>query len=174
MTALGTSTGVGRVKGAIEYRDRYPEALLKELRPAVKEANQQSIKFWWKTYLPKHFQRGNASRYEMQPRTKQYAKRKAALVSKGVLQGPAVPLVFSGRLMRNATRQIRTSGTSKGARGRMPGTQVANFGGRAGMPPMRSEMVQVRGDEQRRIAGFHESLVARRLRQTRARKTVRV
>lgn len=154
------------VRGTIVYR-RSPGRVRKGFAKAVKEANKEVVRHWHKKMLPEHFKATALSRYEpYQKRTDRYRKRKVAV------KGLRKPLVWEGDLKRNALRQIRVSGTSKRVRGRMPGTQVANFGSRPNMPPMRDEMTAVNEREVEKLSRLHARLDEQRLARIREHRTV--
>ena len=156
------------VSPTIKLRDMHPEAAMKELRPAAKQANMNVILFWHRLFLPTHFRTSAIGQYNYQPRTRRYSIRKAKL------KGHQKPLVWSGEGSNAAMRQIRPSGTSKQARGIMPGTQVFNFGRRADMPPMREEVVRTTRSQRRTLALEHERSVKQHLESIRGTTTKRV
>jgi hypothetical protein len=160
--------GAGFVQPLVRLRGMYPEAAMKELRPAAKKANFETILFWHRTYLPKHFKANAAAVYKYEPRDFIYNRLKRKR------HGHTKPLVWSGDGSAAAMRQIRPAGTSKRARGLMPGTQVFNFGGRANMPPMREEVTRTRANERRKMAQVHGQVVQQTLQKLHFSKTRRI
>jgi hypothetical protein len=83
------------------------------MRVIVKQALLDVVKFWHKTYLPKHFQPGAMQRYGYRKRKYKYLERKKRAV------GHMQPLVYTGLTEKQAKRFIWPRGTAKGARGVM-------------------------------------------------------
>lgn len=155
------------VKGVIEYKGLHPGNTIAELKRAVKAANIATIEAWHQTFLPEHFESGATFKYGYRGRTPRYNKRKRKKY------GHNRPLEFSGTGKRAAVRQIRVSGTSKSARGRLPGTQVFNFGGGARQPDMRKELLTVLPSEEKVLTEVHRLKVASHLNNVKSRKKVR-
>ena len=149
---------VRKFKSYIELRDLHPEASAKAMRNVNKEQLQETIRFWHEEYLPRHFESEGSRRYGYQRRTVAYNRRKLKRF------GHQRPLELTGELKRNVLRQIKVSGTSRKARGRLPGSQVANFNrGQGGRPDVRKEMLATTQNERRRMARFHEEAVEKGL-----------
>ena len=85
------------------------------LPKVMKDALKRGLVFWHGKHLPRHFEHGAAGRYHYKRRTSRWRKRKRAKF------GHALPLVYTGRLMREVTQTINISGTSKQARGGLRG-----------------------------------------------------
>ena len=87
------------------------------------------------------------------------------LVRKARVYGQQRNLEFSGELRRNVTTQIVISQPSFtfGARGRLPGSQKANFKRSAASPDMRAELLVTTPDEDARLAKAVEYLIAQQL-----------
>lgn len=149
------------IRGTIQYQAS-PDMVAREFRPIVKAANFNVIHSWHSGFLPRHFTAGAVATYGYRKRTKAYQIRKARV------KRHQRPLEWSGTLRRNATRQIRVSGTSKAARGIMPGTQVANFHG------MRDELVAVTQREISTLGTIHQQSVYDSIAAIRRQRTVRV
>ncbi len=152
------------VTGIITKRGVHPESILKEFRPAVKNANIKTVFFWHKGFLTIHFTERGFARYRMQFRGRAYTRRKLRIT------GQNQPLVFTGTLRKNATTRIRVAGTSKRVRGTMPGTQVANLRRGSG-PNLRDEMTRVIRSEEKEMGKFNETTTAEQLRRIRGQKT---
>lgn len=148
------------VKGVIELKGLHPEAALKELRPAVKQANAQVILHWHKSYLPGHFVESAYQRYRYQSRDSRYRQRKYRRYRH------YKPLVLTGELRDAATTQVRVTATSKRGRGTLPGTQKANFRRSASSPNLREEMLRTTRAEERAMARFHEQQAVEHMKQT--------
>lgn len=155
------------VKGVIEYKGLHPGNTIAELKRAVKAANIATIEAWHETFLPEHFKLGAGRKYKYEGRTPAYIRRKRKRY------GHTRDLEYSGTGKRAALRQIRVSGTSKSARGRLPGTQVFNFGGAGGMPDMRKELLTVLPSEEKVLTEVHRLKVASHLNNVKTRKKVR-
>jgi len=174
MAKRGRITG-GGIRGFIEFRDLYPEVAAKELRAAVKQANIDTVLFWHRTFLPRHFETGARQRYTYEPRTEKYRRQKRRMIARGVAEGPPRPLVLTGQMKRNAIRRMRATGTSNKATGTMTGTQVANFNrGQGNRPNVREEMLVTVPAEEKKMRRFHERTVKKELDQVRGRRTQRV
>lgn len=136
---------------------------VKGFNKALKDALTAALAYWHRTFLPQHFQTNAYYRYPG------LIKKRRGIVENGKLLTPAEihkrlnskdisntplrsPMLVSGTLMHNATRQIVVTGSTKTLRGRLPGTQVANFFPRANAPyNMREEMTAVNEAEERQM-----------------------
>lgn len=142
-------------KTSIEFRDAHPEATLRQLRPAFKQANARVVAFWHKTYVPGHFTRTAQYKYNYHiflPSGKDRFGRKK------------LPMVETGALRQAAISAIRITGTSTKAKGTMPGTQVANF------HLMRVQLLAGVPGEEKRMAKEHEKFVLAHLKKIRGTK----
>lgn len=75
-------------------------------RRIFKEAYKEGLKFWKRTILPKHFQRGNIALYPSS-----FTKKK-----KSNHPNNGIPLVDTGRFKKNILDQENITGTFKGSR----------------------------------------------------------
>ena len=154
------------IRNRIEYRGLFPEVAAKNIGPALKEGNRATVFNWHEHFLPLHFETFARQKYGYRQRTRAYIRRKQGTI------GANRDLVKTGNLMRNAKQSIKVTGTSKGARGTMQGTQVANLR-RGDGPDMRAEMLRTLPSEEKTLANFHENKVRSRLESIQARKTRR-
>lgn len=92
-----------------------PEMLGKQLRPVMKEALQEGGRHWHRVMLPRHFQKGAASRYGYQKRAAFYQIKKRRIVRHGR------PLEFRGDMKREVLGRRVITGTSKTARVKLKG-----------------------------------------------------
>lgn len=135
-----------KMQTTITYRGPV-EGKVKGYSAHVKQSLREVVKLWHSTMLPRHFDTIGAlrSRYPQQQfksRSRNYMIRKAKKVGHQRL------LDFTGRTRLDVVRKITITGTSKGARGRMNGSNRAlNFGGRADMPDLRAELTTVNQEE---------------------------
>lgn len=127
------------------------EGKIKGLDACVKESMKDCVRLWHGLFLPGHFDTLNAvrSRYPnvYKARTKNY------MIRKGKVHKHQRLLDWSGRTRLEMLRKITVTGTSKGATGRMSGSNRAlNFSGRADMPNMRAEITTVNQAESNVLA----------------------
>lgn len=87
---------------------------------AVLAGLKDAVRFWWKTYLPRHFERGAVQRYKYEPRSRGY------LVRRRKAKGHSDPLTFTRTMRRMLSTGIRVTGSlGKGVKGRMRGPRHA-------------------------------------------------
>ena len=136
-------------------------------RSIVKAANVHIVHLWHKEMLPGHFKQSATQFYGYAKRTKRYQIQKARTF------GHQKPLVWTGTLERNATRDIQVTGTSKRATGRMKGIQALNFASsKPGYPDTRAELTAVHPQEANRLAAEHGKSLADQLNAPGAKRTV--
>lgn len=155
------------IRGVIEYKGLHPGNTVRELKRAIKFANFKTVEAWHESFLPEHFTTGAVRKYGYTPRDAPYMRRKAKR------RGHQRPLEYTGEGKRNATRQIVVSGTSKGAKGRLPGTQVFNFKRSAASPDMRAELLATTKAEEKTLAEVHRIEVGKHLNSVKSNKKVR-
>jgi hypothetical protein len=103
---------------------------------ALKSALSEALAWWHQKFLPIHFQKNAYYRY------RGIFKRRHGIVENGKLLTKAQvrvrtgddkksvlrePMLISGTLKRNVTKQINVTGSVKNMKGRLPGSNVANF-----------------------------------------------
>lgn len=86
-----------------------PGPMLKKFPKLAKLAMQGGLDYWHSKLLPRHFTAGAGNRYRYTPRQEKYQRRKQRA------KGHGRPLVWSGRMQRELTGQVRLSGTGKKA-----------------------------------------------------------
>ena len=155
------------VKSFIEYKGLHPGIIERELKRAIKKANFEVVNAWHKTFLPEHFTSGAVRKYGYMPRNIKYNRAKKKKL------GHQRPLEFSGHGKSQALKNIKISGTSKGARGRMPGTQVFNFQRHSWSPDMREELLATTKLEDSVLAEIHRLAVVKHLNGVKSNKKVR-
>ena len=101
------------VRGTIIYQGKTPRGIRKAFTNILKEENRESIFGWWQKFMKGHFVRSAESKYNYAPRSAAYNRRKQKL------KGHKKPFQFTGKLRRSFLRQIRITGTSKGAKGKL-------------------------------------------------------
>lgn len=112
----------------VEVGDRYQAARkIKGFPKFFKQALSDMLTdVWHDKFLPMHFEKRAYFRYG-DVYKKRFEKLRAADRRAGVSARLREPMVKTGTLQRNATRMIVVTGTSKSVKGRLPGTQVANY-----------------------------------------------
>jgi hypothetical protein len=155
------------VRGVIEYKGLHPGNTIRELKRAVKIANITTIETWHGVFLPDHFKLGAGRKYNYDGRTPAYVRRKRKHY------GHTRDLEFTGFGKQQALRQIRVSGTYKGAKGRLPGTNVFNLKRSAFSPDMRRELTTVLPSEENVLVEVHRTKVAAHLNSIKSKKKVR-
>lgn len=81
----------------ITYSGLRPENANREMNKAVADSLSQAAGFWWRQYLPFHFEEFSGAKYGYKKRTKAYTKRKLNKY------GHTKPLVYSGNFKMLAT-----------------------------------------------------------------------
>ena len=112
---------------------------------AIKAGSRAMGEEWVGEIGPAHFEPGAAARYHYRGRSKKYRQKKAAMVKKGKLPGPAEPLVYTGR-SRDRVRMTRIAPTSRKLRLYIP-TPTLNF--KPGGHDLRGELLAVTNENQR-------------------------
>lgn len=146
------------------------EGKVKGMSKVVKAAMTDGLLKWHQDILPLHFKpQGQVSaRYPgvVKSREAKYMKRKGYKYRHQNL------LEFSGELKRNVSRGISVSGTSKEIRGRLPGSQKANFKASAKSPDMRAELTTTNEAEAMVLAQIVDAKVGEFLQSNEGTKTV--
>lgn len=120
---------------------------VREWNPLIKSGWEAAGRKWHRDILPRHFTREGAARYYYQPRTASYMKRKARQFHH------QDPLVFSGRLKREAMRfrDIRVS--SKAAKVVIHGPRyLYQFRKRVNEPDKAAELTRLTSSEAAELA----------------------
>jgi hypothetical protein len=126
------------------------------LSGAVKSAMADAMVLWHQDMLPTHFVTQSA--YDAiygshQNRGPNYMREKAKKY------GHQNMCEYSGELKRNVTRGITISGTSKEVRGRLPGSQKANYKRVPSAPDVRDEMTAVSQKQAVQLTGVVDAKV---------------
>lgn len=96
---------------SIEYKGANPDLTIGMIRDAKKEMLSETLKYWYRDFLPLHFTSKNRSRYKHKRRTRNYEIRKA--------KAPyfsRTDLVRSGETKKQAEKggiRIKATGTAK-------------------------------------------------------------
>ncbi len=157
------------VRAHLTYRGSLDEKV-KGLGAVVKQALTDALLVWHGKMLPLHFgtQSSVQARYgsQVQARTRKY------MIRKNKKYGQQNMLSYSGELERNVTRGIIVSGSAKQVRGRLPGSQKANFRRSASSPNMRAELVAINEAEATELALIVDAVVSKFLNDRKKTKTV--
>lgn len=122
---------------------------------ALKGALSGAMAKWHQGSLPLHFKKEAYSRYPLIKQRKGVIKNgRVVTVKNKPMIGWRAPMLVSGKMQAAATRSISITGSAKTMRGRLPGTNAANFFPKTDPPApynMREELTVVREDEERKM-----------------------
>lgn len=145
------------LRGTIVYKNS-PEATTRELKRAAKAELAEVPQHWHEKYLPGHFKRENMSKYKMKERSESHNRRKRKLY------GHSDPLVFTGDMKREVSRQIKVTSTSKGARGVLRGPRyLYQRRKKYNQPDKAAEIVYATVPEVRDMSEFLDRRITARL-----------
>ena len=147
-----------RAKGAMTARAK---------NTILTNANRKTVEFWHRSYIPRHFESGAASRYRYQARKRPYKRIKIALaegrtfqphngngeiINDRVIKGGRVSLVRSGDTEKRARQKQLVTATPGRASGRVLVPRYVSRRRRSGQPNMRQELQRLTAAER---AGLH-------------------
>lgn len=132
----------------------------KTWREFLKEAWEETAKYWHQYILPKHFTRAAIGEYSYDPRTAAHEKLKARKY------GHRRPLVFTGELERQATRIRATSSTARGGKIKLHTPwYVSQFRKALNHPDMGAELRAISQADAEALAKVIDEFMARRIKQ---------
>lgn len=155
------------IRSFVQYKGLHPGIMDRELKRGIKKANFAVVEAWHQTFLPEHFKPGAERKYQYDPRNFKYLRRKRKK------RGHQRPLEYTGTGKSAALANIKITGTSTRARGRMPGTQIFNFRPTSWAPDMRAELVRLVKAEEAVLAEIHRLEVVKHLNGVKSQKKVR-
>lgn len=142
-----------------------PSGLKQQFQRAKKDGLRKSIDWWHEVYMPRHFRAGAKNRYDYEPRTQKYLKRKREEA------GHEDPMTFSGKMKSKMQRMPKIKFDDKGG--------LINF---RGMPrytyilqnsPKWLELINTTEDEGRVMAGKYAKFFPDELKKHPIRKRTR-
>lgn len=141
---------------------RPPGVLMRDFRRAIKVGLQAALDYWWRQFLPRHFDRDASRRYKYRKRTPGHVKRKLRV------HGHRRSLVYTGAMQRQLQRTRKITGTSKRAKLHMH-ARALNFMDRQRRrvreyPDMRAEILTVRPEEMKAMGTVINQTVVKELR----------
>lgn len=161
-----TITEIGMPEAIYKGKDAFGKKIVK---PILK----QLIKIWHQIYMPRHFKKGASHKYGYRPRKPQSIRRK--LILSRSLGGQALPLVYTGRLRREVSQNIRVVGTKKGAKGTIRGPRYLYMYSKGGARPhLAGEVTTVAADELEQQLKWVEAETIKRINWDKTKKVVRM
>ncbi len=136
----------------LQFKDRSILVLPRKFKSIVKDSLLQTVFFWWKTLLPRHWFPSARAAYHHRPRSAWYLRFKRRT---GVGQGRFIDLLYTGKTRRWMTHAPRFTGTSKQATVRMDAPQYISYTrsthAKVLIPDMKRELTEVSGSDRAAI-----------------------